>query len=203
MKPNYRFSRSLLIGVAVILLTGVSGMAAEIDGKIESAAKGTYVFRTYLKDDNIKAQSKDGQVTLTGVVADEKHKSLAQETVANLPGVTGVDNQLQVKAEEPEKNTDAWVGIQVKTALLFHSNVSGTRTQVDVKEGVVTLSGEADSQAQKDLEAQATKVVENLKNGMVTADTNREILAVIAYLQRLGADIKLAPDSQRATASTQ
>jgi cytochrome c oxidase cbb3-type subunit I/II len=71
------------------------------------------------------------------------------------------------------------------------------------KIGVPYPEGYENGQAQKELEAQAAKVVENLKRGMVNSDTNREILAVIAYLQRLGADIKLAPDSQRATASTQ
>jgi cytochrome c oxidase cbb3-type subunit I/II len=71
------------------------------------------------------------------------------------------------------------------------------------KIGVPYPEGYENGQAQKDLEVQAAKVVENLKMGMVNSDTNREILAVIAYLQRLGADIKLAPDSQRATASTQ
>jgi len=47
--------------------------------------------------------------------------------------------------------------------------------------------------AQKDLEAQAAKIVLNLKVGSVTASTNREIIAVIGYLQRLGTDIKTAP----------
>ena len=32
-----------------------------------------------------------------------------------------------------------------------------------------------------------------LKVGMVNAETNREIVALIAYLQRLGKDIKSAP----------
>jgi cytochrome c oxidase cbb3-type subunit I/II len=45
------------------------------------------------------------------------------------------------------------------------------------------------------------KVAANLKMGMVNAETNREIIAVIAYLQRLGTDIKLAPDHAPATAS--
>ena len=47
--------------------------------------------------------------------------------------------------------------------------------------------------AQKDLDTQASKVVQNLKAGMVTAHPDREIIAVIAYLQRLGTDIKSAP----------
>jgi cytochrome c oxidase cbb3-type subunit I/II len=45
----------------------------------------------------------------------------------------------------------------------------------------------------KDLQMQADKVVANLKTGMVESESNREIIALIAYLQRLGIDIKSAP----------
>lgn len=43
------------------------------------------------------------------------------------------------------------------------------------------------------LEKQAAQVVVNLNLGMVKAKPDREIIAVIAYLQRLGTDIKSAP----------
>jgi cytochrome c oxidase cbb3-type subunit I/II len=61
------------------------------------------------------------------------------------------------------------------------------------KVGVPYPAGYENQQAQKDLEAQELKIVTNLKLGMVEAKTNREIIAVIAYLQRLGTDIKSAP----------
>jgi cytochrome c oxidase cbb3-type subunit I/II len=47
-----------------------------------------------------------------------------------------------------------------------------------------------EARAQKDLEKQAATIVQNLKAGMVKAESNREIIALIAYLQRLGTDIK-------------
>ena len=53
--------------------------------------------------------------------------------------------------------------------------------------------GYENGQAQKELEAQAAKIVLNLKVGSVTAQTNREIIAMIGYLQRLGTDIKATP----------
>ena len=58
--------------------------------------------------------------------------------------------------------------------------------------GVPYPQGYENGPAQKELQAQAVKVVEDLKIGSVTAQTNREIIAVIAYLQRLGTDIKAA-----------
>ncbi|HWC58291.1 MAG TPA: cbb3-type cytochrome c oxidase subunit II, partial [Verrucomicrobiae bacterium] len=61
------------------------------------------------------------------------------------------------------------------------------------KVGVPYPEGFENGPAQKDLQAQSEKVVTNLKTGSITADGDREIIAVIAYLQRLGTDIKAAP----------
>lgn len=135
--------------------------AAEDDHRIVSAAKKSYVYQTYLSDDNIKIQSKDGTVTLTGEVSNQAHKSLAADTVENLPGVRSVDNQLKVKSAN--EHSDAWVELKVKTALLFRRSVSGTKTSVTVQDGVVTLTGEASSQAQKDLTEEYAKDIEGVK----------------------------------------
>jgi cytochrome c oxidase cbb3-type subunit I/II len=68
--------------------------------------------------------------------------------------------------------------------------------------GVPYPAGYEDGQAQKDLQAQADKVVANLKQGAVTAEPDREIVALIAYLQRLGTDIKAAPVAPTSTMTT-
>jgi cytochrome c oxidase cbb3-type subunit I/II len=52
--------------------------------------------------------------------------------------------------------------------------------------------------AEKELKAQQAKIVENLKTGMVKAEPDREIIALIAYLQRLGTDIKAATNAAAA-----
>ncbi len=61
------------------------------------------------------------------------------------------------------------------------------------KVGVPYPAGFENGPAQKDLEAQAAKIVANLKVGSVKADPDKEIIALIAYMQRLGTDIKSAP----------
>jgi len=59
--------------------------------------------------------------------------------------------------------------------------------------GVPYPEGFENGPAQKDLAAQADKIVAELKQGSVTTTPDREIIALIAYLQRLGTDIKAAP----------
>ena len=156
------------------MLLGISARASDTDDRIESSAKKSYVFKTYLKDDAIKVNSASGAVTLTGTVAEDSHKSLAENTVASLPGVTGVDNQLKTKGENPAEHSDAWIGMKVKSALLFHRDVRATKTDVNVKDGIVTLSGEASSQAQKELTTEYARDIDNVKevkNDMTVAKT--------------------------------
>ena len=71
------------------------------------------------------------------------------------------------------------------------------------KVGVPYEVGYEQGQAQQDLAAQAAKIVTNLKQGSVESAADREIIALIAYLQRLGTDIKaVAPPAAQAATST-
>ena len=161
MKTIYRLV-VMMFAVAALLMLSMPVQASKMDNRIESAAKKSYVFQTYLQADDIKVQSEDGAVTLTGTVSEESHKSLAQETVADLPGVKSVDNMLEVKEESPAKMSDAWITAKVKTIFLFHRNVSSI-TEVNTKNGIVTLQGKAANEAQKDLTTEYAKDVEGVK----------------------------------------
>jgi osmotically-inducible protein OsmY len=60
---------------------------------------------------------------------------------------------------------------------LFHRSVSSSKTEVNVKDGIVTLQGEATSQAQKDLTTEYAKDVEGIKdvnNEMVVTKTSKK-----------------------------
>jgi osmotically-inducible protein OsmY len=176
MKTMYRVA---LLAVAVVLLVisgPVCASAAETDERIESSARKSYVFQIYLKNDAIKVESRDGVVTLTGTVAEEFHKSLAQETVASLPGVKSVDNRLELIGESAAENSDAWISMKVKATLLFHRNLSTSMNDVQVRDGVVTLRGEAANPAQIDLATEYVKDVEGVKdvqNEMIVSKTPR------------------------------
>jgi hyperosmotically inducible periplasmic protein len=160
MKAMYRLAVIMVAAVALLALS-MPVYASGTDDRIESSAKQSYVFMTYLKADDIKIQSVNGAVTLTGTVAEESHKSLAQDTVASLPGVKSVDNKLEIKGESPAERSDAWITAKVKTIFLFHRNVSAM-TEVSTKDGIVNLKGEANSEAQKDLTTEYAKDVEGV-----------------------------------------
>jgi osmotically-inducible protein OsmY len=181
MKTMYRLVVMVVAALALLALS-MPVHASETDDRIESTARKSYVFKTYLQGDDIKIESRDGAVTLTGIVADNFNKSLAQETVAGLPGVKSVDNRLEVKGAPPTANSDAWIRDNVKVTLLFHRSVSAGTTEVDVKDGIVTLRGNAASEAQKELTAEYAKDVEGVKdvnNLMIVSQTSPNIITTI------------------------
>lgn len=154
---------AVMTSAAIMLLTGGAPLlASELDGRIEASAKESYNFKTYLKADSIKVDSDHGVVTLTGTVAQDFDKSLAEETVAGLPGVKNVINKLQVAGEQPAERSDGWISMKVMTALAFHKHVSATGTTVHTDKGVVTLTGNADTEAQKRLTGEYAKDVEGV-----------------------------------------
>ena len=169
---------ALMASVAMIMV-GLPLQATDQDHRIESTAKGSYNFKTYLKDDNIKVSSSEGIVTLSGTVSAYYHKSLAQDTVSGLPGVKGVNNQLTVVGDQPAEHSDAWTTMKVKGVLAFHKNVSAMDTEVNTQNGVVTLTGKADSEAQKQLTTEYAKDVDGVtevrNNMVVTGSAHRTL----------------------------
>jgi len=171
------YSAALMAAAVALLAIGAPVYASKTDDRIESSARKSYVFKTYLKDDDIKIESKNGAVTLTGIVSGEYHKSLAQQTLAGLPGVKSVDNRLEIKGTPPTANSDAWLKEKVHTTLLFHRSVSYVKTEVDVKDGIVTLRGNAENQAQKELATEYAKDVDGVKdvnNEMTVSKTGKK-----------------------------
>jgi hyperosmotically inducible protein len=167
---------AVMASVALVLVGGLPMQASESDSKIESSAKNSYNFKTYLKDDSIKVSSANGVVTLTGTVARDYHKTLAEETVAGLPGVKNVDNRLTLVGDQPSEHSDGWITMKVKAVLAFHKNVSAMDTEVNTENGIVTLSGKADTEAQKQLTAEYAKDVDGVmevRNQLVASKSDK------------------------------
>jgi len=156
----------------VLAATSAPATASETDDRIESSFTQSFVYKKYLKDEKIKIRSSDGAVTLSGSVSDESGKLIAQNIAEVLPNIKSVDNRIEITGNRPDEKSDIWISMKVKLALMYHRNVNAMKTEVSVKDGVVTLKGEASSQAQKELAAEyANDIngVKQVKNEMTTA----------------------------------
>ncbi len=141
------------------------------DRKIEEAAKASYNYRMVLED-HVKVKAQDGVVTLSGTVQDKDDRTLAADTVENLPGVISVRNEIKVEPTYPEKS-DAWMAFKIRSRLLVKGNVSATSTKVEVREGHALLTGNAGNAAQKELTgiyAGEIDGVKSVKNDLVITD---------------------------------
>lgn len=171
-----RTTCSLIIAAA--LTTASMSANAENDWKdtandawIDGKAETTLLFNGNLNSFDINTDVTEGVVTLTGKVDTDVDKALAEELVESLDGVKDVENMLTVMSNEKSDTAeimqtlrDSKVETVVKTRLLFESEVSGTDIEVEVKEGVVMLNGQVDSDAERDLAIAIAKNTDDVKN---------------------------------------
>ena len=150
------------------------------DAWIDGKAEATLLFNGNLDSFDINTDVKDGNVVLTGKVENSVDKKLAEELVTNIDGVTSVDNKLTVVAdndmhkemsddmedtvdEGTSELTDAKIATVIKTRLLMDTDISGFDIDVDVEDGVVMLTGEVDSDAERDLAVEIAKNASDVK----------------------------------------
>jgi len=195
----------LCLATVVLVASCHALNATETDERIISTARGSYNFMTYLKDDKINLVSKSGAVTLTGHVQDEFHRSLAEETLAGLPGVRSVNNQLSL-AGNSMITPDATLKARVEAALLFHRQLNADKPGVQVAGGVVTLRGEAESEARKSLATEYVKGLDGVarvSNEMTVAGEHPKRKAIRKKIDdaSITAQVKLALLFNKATSA--
>ncbi|AGP86090.1 BON domain-containing protein [Alteromonas mediterranea] len=151
------------------------------DAWIDGKAEATLLFNGNLDSFDINTDVKNGNVVLTGKVENSVDKKLAEELVANIDGVTSVDNKLTVVADSDMHSdmsddmeegveggtselTDAKIATVIKTRLLMDTDISGFDIDVDVENGIVKLTGEVDSDAERDLAVEIAKNASDVKD---------------------------------------
>ena len=112
----------------------------------------------------------DGNVVLTGTANNSAQKELTEAYAKDIDGVKSVKNEIVV-TDNPtigEKIDDASITSQVKYALLTHKSTSALKTKVVTSDGVVIVTGEASSDAEKSL---VTKLASDVRG--VTSVNNK------------------------------
>ncbi|WP_374013242.1 BON domain-containing protein [Pseudoxanthomonas koreensis] len=83
------------------------------------------------------------------------------------------DKKAAAEADSSQPINDTWITTKVKSSLLADEDVSGTKLEVDTVNGVVFLTGTAESQAQVD---EAKRIATDI-DGVSRVDTARVKLA--------------------------
>lgn len=111
----------------------------------------------------------DGNVILSGTADNIAQKELTGAYVKDIDGVKSVQNNIVVKENPPAETTgeiidDASITAQVKYALFTHESTSALKTKVTTTNGVVVVSGEAATDAEKSLVTELASDVRGVKS---------------------------------------
>ena len=103
-----------------------------------------------------KVEVQDGVVTLSGTADNAAQKELTEVYAKDIDGVKSVRNEIVLKDKIPgpsmsESIDDASITSQVKYALLTHKSTHSLKTKVTTTDGVVRVTGDASSDAEKSL----------------------------------------------------
>src|SRR5271167_570087 len=163
MRSNI-LSGALLTIIAVGSISGCSSThtkSADVEGSIR-----TSLDQAGLKDVSVSQDRDKGVVTLGGQVATDNAKAQAESLAKSLAGAQVVADQIAVIPVGGEKdartvNSDLDKGIEQNLDAALIQNKMRDHVKYDVKSGVVTLSGEVNSE---DKRAQAGKLASGVPN---------------------------------------
>jgi hyperosmotically inducible protein len=116
--------------------------------------------------------TKDGVVTLTGIVDTSEAKAGADEVAKKIEGVKAVNNQLQVVPEARRKEvnaTDDKIKEEIGKAIENDPKLSDLSLAVDSNAGVVSLDGTVDTNEQLLYAAQAIRKIPGVKSVVTSA----------------------------------
>jgi osmotically-inducible protein OsmY len=151
--------------LAVELDVAVPGVYQRHDSDIARTAENVLSWVTSLPKDMVKVMVEDGWVTLSGQVEWDYQRRAAARVVRDLMGVTGVTNQITIKA----KAFSTTIKSEIEAALKRRANSDAQNIFVNVTGADVTLSGTVQSWSEHDLATRAawgtpgvSKVVDNI-----------------------------------------
>ena len=105
---------------------------------------------------------------LTGTADNAAQKDLTTAYAKVIEGVKSVRNDMTVKESASstmgEKIDDASITSQVKYALLTHKSTSALKTKITTNDGVIVITGEASSDAEKALVSKLAGDVRGVKS---------------------------------------
>jgi osmotically-inducible protein OsmY len=197
---HIQFRKTVFATSLAMALAALGGTAVAADNKGHADTMGqnvtearqesqiwtTYALSPYLRASDIKVSVHDGKATLTGTVEESVNKDLAREIALGVTGITDVDNQIVVQADyvPPARSEaadraygevidDASITAAVKSKLAWSREADAIGMDVDTRRGKVTLTGNADSKAEKD---KAGRLAGNTR-GVVSVDNQLVVAA--------------------------
>jgi hyperosmotically inducible protein len=161
-----RLSVALLTLLSVGILAGCAGTDAKSPDVSDSIR--TSLDQAGLKDVSLSQDRDKGVVTLAGQVASDSDKTRAETLAKSLAGSQVVANQIVVTPPGLEKeakavNSDLNAGIEKNLDAALIENKLHENVKYEVKSGVVTLTGEVNSESTRSRAGRVASEVPNVQ----------------------------------------
>ena len=159
-------SVAMLAFLVVGVLAGCSGTAVKSPDVADNIRKS--LAQAGFKDVTVSQDRDKGIVTLSGQVPSDNDKFQAESLAKSLAGTQVVANQIAVipiglEKETKTVNSDLDQGIEKNLDAALIQNKMHDNVKYKVKSGVVTLTGEVNSQNTRDQAEQVAARVPNVK----------------------------------------
>jgi osmotically-inducible protein OsmY len=135
-----------VLDVANDIKVKIPGGLARTDTEIAQAVRHALQWDVFVPEEEIRSTVSDGWVTLDGTVENWSQRNDAARAVRNLTGVKGVANRITVK---PMKPVTEDVHKAIEQVLERRAEREARRIHVDVRNGIVTLTGSVHSWAER------------------------------------------------------
>lgn len=135
-----------VLDVANDIKVKVPGGLTRTDTEIAQAVRRALEWDVYVPEEKISTTVADGWVTLEGTVDRWSQRSDAERAIRNLTSVKGVINKISVKPAEPVAED---VRKAIEQALERRAEREARRIQVEVRNGLATLTGSVHTWAER------------------------------------------------------
>jgi len=170
-----------LVLVGIVLLSGCTAMTGKTAGQTIDDAQITAAVKTKLAQEKlgtvtrIDVDTTLGTVYLTGVIESAPFKAHATALARQVAGVRDVVNNLKVQAPSAGASVgpgrtagqvvdDASITAAVKTKLAGEKLNTVTKIDVDTRNGIVTLTGNVDSEAMRQRVLEIARQVQGVQD---------------------------------------
>ncbi|WP_191485762.1 BON domain-containing protein [Pseudomonas sp. FEN] len=116
-----------------------------------------------LKAEQILVQVSDGIVTISGNVASHAERWHAEQAVAHVPGVVDLINNVDVVLPSSHVRTDSDIVAAAVAALQWNTSLADHRVKVSVSDGWLVLSGEVDSDHQRQTAGYSVRYLQGVR----------------------------------------
>jgi osmotically-inducible protein OsmY len=142
---------------------GVTGAFDDITIKTNIQNAWLQVNPLMQRDFNITVY--EGRTLLTGMSPNPEMKTQAEQIASQIPGVRAIYDEIEVAPSEGawQSVKDTWISSQIRSNLVFSSQVRSVNYTIDTVNGSVYLIGSARTQAELDRVTEAARNVPNVK----------------------------------------